>query len=175
MKLAIFILDEMEGIIAAWGDASRAPRASSSLGSLYLHEHAERILQTLAADLLTYERQQRQRRQPRRFRSLAERPLSVSETAPQILAVLRARGGFDAKQLAVEYRALRSTVLRLWGQTCPLTSDTDLDDVDRFNAAIDQALAGLVNSFFVSKLQPVWNRTRSWCTRQLLNHGLQRR
>jgi len=177
MKLAIFILDDMEAIIAEWeGSAHALVPASSSIGSLYLFDHAERILQAVAADLLSYQRQQRQQRQPRKFRWLAERPLSVSETATQTHAVLRARSGFDNKQLAVEYRALRATVLRLWEQTRPLTADTDLDDVDRFSAAIDQALAASFDSRLGAfELQPAWNRARTWCARQLINRGLQKR
>lgn len=175
MRLAIFILDDMETIIAEWeGSARTLIPAASSMRSLYLLEHAERILQAVAADLLTYQNQ-RQKRQ--KFRSLAEPPLSVSETAAQTHAVLRARSGFDNKQLAVEYWALRATVLRLWGQkNYALTVDTDLDDVVRFNAAIDQALAASFGTAIGAfKLKPAWNRARTWCARQLFNRGLQRR
>ena len=135
----------LECIIAEWeGFARTLLPASSSMDSLALRDHAEQILKAVAADLLTY---QSQKRQQQKSKGLAERPLSVSETAAQTHAALRARSGFDIKQLAAEYRALRATVLRLWGQTRPLTADTDSDDVVRFNEAIDHALAESFDSF----------------------------
>ena len=45
---------------------------------------------------------------------LAPRPIPAPETAAQIHALLRAKAGFDIKQLASEYRALRASVLALW-------------------------------------------------------------
>jgi signal transduction histidine kinase len=59
---------------------------------------------------------------------------------------LRAKSGFDIKQLASEYRALRASVLRLWTDTCPPDASA-LDDVMRFNEAIDQALAESIGFF----------------------------
>lgn len=63
-----------------------------------------------------------------------------TETAVQTHAFLRARAGFNINQLAAEYRGLRATVLRLWRDDCAPEAP-DLDDVIRFNEAIDQALA----------------------------------
>lgn len=177
MTLAIFILEDMEAIIAEWECTAHALLpTSNSTSSLYLLEHAERILQAMAADLLTYQRTQLQQRQPRRFRKLAERPLSVSETAAQTYAVLRSHSGFDKKQLTVEYQALRSTVLRSWRQTRPLPAKKNLDDVKRFNAVIDHALAAPFHSQSRAfRIQPVWNRVRYWFARRLISRGLQRR
>ena len=61
-------------------------------------------------------------------------------------AVLRARSGFDINQLASEYRALRASVLRLWTESCQ-PDDINLEDVIRFNEAIDQALAESIGFF----------------------------
>ena len=49
-------------------------------------------------------------------------------------------------QLAAEYRALRASVLSLWGNAHE-TEDTDIVDITRFNEAIGQALAESVAHF----------------------------
>jgi len=60
--------------------------------------------------------------------------------------VLRAQSGFNINQLVAEYRALRASVLRLWMDTHPAV-ETRLEDVIRFNEAIDQAIAESVGFF----------------------------
>jgi signal transduction histidine kinase len=60
--------------------------------------------------------------------------------------VLRARSGFDINQLVAEYRALRASVLRLWLDANPLEAD-GVEDIIRFNEAIDQAIAESVSHF----------------------------
>jgi signal transduction histidine kinase len=60
--------------------------------------------------------------------------------------LLRTRSGFDIKELASEYRALRATVLRLWTDAC-LPEPPNREDMIRFNEAIDQALAESIAIF----------------------------
>ncbi len=59
---------------------------------------------------------------------------------------MRARGGFNINQMVAEYRALRASVLRLWIDECQSVVP-DLDDMIRFNEAIDQAVAESVGFF----------------------------
>jgi hypothetical protein len=56
------------------------------------------------------------------------------------------RGGFDINQLVAEYRALRASALRLWMDAGPLDL-TGVEDIIRFNEAIDQAIAESVGHF----------------------------
>ena len=84
----------------------------------------------------------RSRRSPRGGRPRWWAP----ETAAQTHAVLRARSGFDINQLVAEYRALRASVLRLWTDQSPLEK-SGVDDMIRFNEAIDQAIAESVGFF----------------------------
>jgi hypothetical protein len=70
----------------------------------------------------------------------------AAETAAQTHALLRARGGFNINQMAAEYRALRASVLQLWIDDCQLEAP-NLDDLIRFNEAIDQAIAESVGFF----------------------------
>lgn len=74
--------------------------------------------------------------------------IDAPETAAQMHAHLRSRSGFDINQLAAEYRALRASVLRLWIDDC-LPDSRDLDEIIRFNEAMDQAPAESIDVFIV--------------------------
>ncbi len=144
MRLAAFILRDMNHILAEWEAFVAAPLpAARKLDSLALRDHAPQILQAIAKDLTTP-----QTRDAQREKSLGRAPQvpGAPETAAQIHAVIRARGGFNISQLVAEYRALRASVLRLWIDDFELVAG-DLDDLMRFNEAIDQAVAESVESF----------------------------
>ena len=144
MRLADFILSEMEGIVAQWESfaATRLP-AAASMAPLALRDHARQILEAVAIDLRT---SQTREAQTAKSKGQAPIPNGAPETAAETHAVLRAKSGFDINQLASEYRALRASVLRLWFDACP-PEDRDMDDVIRFNEAIDQALAESISFF----------------------------
>ena len=72
--------------------------------------------------------------------------IDAAETAAETHAVLRARDGFDIAQMTAEYRALRASVLRRWVNAYE-PARTDLQDMIRFNEAIDQAIAESVSAF----------------------------
>src|SRR4029450_11075908 len=139
MRLADFILRDMERILAEWEAfaATRLP-AAADMNSLGLRDHAQQILEAVAKDLTTF---QGREAQLAKSHGHAPKLIGAPETAAQIHAVLRARSGFDINQLASEYRALRASVLRLWMDDRQELAGTDLEDVIRFNEAIDQALA----------------------------------
>src|SRR5438045_4694667 len=68
----------------------------------------------------------------------------------------RARSGFEVNQMVSEYRALRATVLRLWSAAATDVTVHDLQDVTRFNEAVDQALAESLK-FFVAEVDRARN------------------
>lgn len=144
MRLADFILRDMGHILTAWEEfATTLLPAGITLDSLALRDHAPQILQAVAKDLSASQTSEAQRK-----KSLGRAPklLGAPETAAQTHAVMRARGGFNINQLVAEYRALRASVLRLWIAECQLVA-ADLDDMIRFNEAIDQAVAESVDFF----------------------------
>ena len=144
MRLAQFILDEMEAILREWEAfaATNLP-AAASMSSLALRDHAQQILQAVAKDLATH-----QSREAQIEKSLghARKPSGAPETAAQTHALLRARSGFDINQLVAEYRALRASVLRLWSDAYQPDA-AHADDMIRFNEAIDQAIAESIEFF----------------------------
>ncbi|MCP3711573.1 HAMP domain-containing histidine kinase [Paraburkholderia sp. CNPSo 3274] len=144
MRLADFILGNMESIVAQWeAFAATLLPAAAGMESLALRDDAQQILEAVAKDL-----RNSQTREAQHEKSLgrAARPADASETAAEMHAILRARGGFNIRQLAAEYRALRASVLRLWMDDCQPDAP-HLDDVIRFDEAIDQALAESVDHF----------------------------
>jgi signal transduction histidine kinase len=144
LRLADFILRDMENILVKWeAFATTCLPAAASMASLELRDHAQQILEAVAADLST---SQSPEEQSAKSMGLAPAPLVARETAAQTHAVMRARSGYDIKQLASEYRALRASVLSLWLDAC-LPAAPHLQDVIRFNEAIDQAVAESVGHF----------------------------
>jgi signal transduction histidine kinase len=144
MRLADFILRDMEPILAQWeAFASTLLPASTDLGSAELREEAEQMLLAVATDLRTPQTPDEQHE-----KSLGQGSglIGKTESAARTHGSLRARAGFTVNQVAAEYRALRASVLRLWMDDCAPGSP-NIDDMIRFNEAIDQALAESVTSF----------------------------
>ena len=138
MRLAEFIPGAMQDILSKWeAFAATLLPASAGMTSLALRDHAQQILEAVAADL-----SDAQTREEQSEKSMGRAPVvaGAPETAAQTHAVLRARSGFDINQLVAEYRALRASVLRLWMDDSPL-DETGVEDIVRFNEAIDQAIA----------------------------------
>jgi signal transduction histidine kinase len=144
MRLADFITKNLEPILVQWEEfaATRLP-AAGQMSPLELRDHAQQILEAIVLDLGTT---QNPAQQSAKSKGLAPVPFPAQETAAEAHAVLRARSGFDVRQLASEYRALRASVLSLWLQAGP-PAPSDLDDMIRFNEAIDQALAESIEHF----------------------------
>ena len=144
MRLAEFILHDMEAILANWeAFAATLLPAAEAMTPLALRDHAQHILEAVAKDLTI---PQTREAQSEKSKGRAPAVTGAPETAAQTHAVLRARSGFDINQLVAEYRALRASVLRLWIDASPL-DEPGLEDVIRFNEAIDQAIAESVGHF----------------------------
>jgi len=153
MRLADFILDNMETILEEWeAFAATLLPAAAGMTSLALRDDAKQILEAVAKDLST---PQTKEAQDEKSKGRASQLTDAPETAAQTHAVLRARSGFDINQLAAEYRALRASVLRLWMDACE-PDEISLDDVVRFNEAIDQGIVESV-SFFSAQVDQARN------------------
>lgn len=144
MRLADFILQNMEAIVKEWESfAATMLPAAGNMTSLALRDHAPSILEAVAKDMATAQTHEEQKE---KSKGRAPRAVAAPETAAETHAVLRARSGFSVVQLVAEYRALRASVLRLWLDAAPL-DETSAQDMIRFNEAIDQAVAESVGHF----------------------------
>jgi signal transduction histidine kinase len=137
----------MEAILEEWeAFAATLLPAAEGLDSRALRDHAQHILTAIAKDL---NQPQTAYEQSEKSKGLTPEVLGATDTAAQTHAVLRARIGFDINQLVAEYRALRATVLRLW-MNLTVLDQTGIEDMLRFNEAIDQAVAESVSHFQLS-------------------------
>jgi signal transduction histidine kinase len=152
MRLADFILQDMEAILGEFeAFAATLLPAAASMTALALRDDAKPILEAIAKDI---SRPQTKEAQAEKSKGRAPTLTEAPETAAQTHAVLRARSGFDINQLAAEYRALRASVLRRWIDACP--DDTNLEDIIRFDEAIDQAIVESID-FFSSQMEQARN------------------
>lgn len=137
MRLADFILANREPILAEWEAFARscAP-ASAAMDIAALRDDASGMLTVIATDLCT---PQTAREQSQKSKGRA--PLTPGVSPATSHGRERAAAGFSMVQMVSEYRALRATVIRLWAEAQGKATSEDLEDVIRFNEAIDQALA----------------------------------
>lgn len=145
MRLADFIETHLESILQEWEPfAATLLPAARHLDSAGLRDHASGILRAIVEDLKT---SQTAEQQDLKARGLTPMDVSAPHTAAQTHATLRAESGFTAQQLVAEYRSLRASVLRLWLSDVSTFDSQVVDDMRRFNEAIDQAVAESVDHF----------------------------
>lgn len=139
MALSKFIMENMEAIVQEWqAFATTMEPAASTMTALALRDHAKPILLAIARDLQSSQTPSEQSEKSRGL-SLS---LTARETAAATHGALRQVSGFDMIQLGAEYRALRASVIRLWTQKTKVATDVAvIDDMIRFNEAVDQAIA----------------------------------
>ena len=153
MRLSSFITANLAPILKDWiAFAGNQLPAAADLDDADLLDHGKLILQKIAADM--------QRPEGDSERQSKSEGNSVSaSTSPgvpsRVHARERERQGFEVEQMIAEYRALRATVLRHWKASSPEPHPEDLEDVTRFNEAVDQAVAEST-TVFVEEM----NRTR---------------
>ncbi len=69
------------------------------------------------------------------------------DSASKMHALSRLASGFELRELVVEYRALRASVIHLWVPTLKETGPEKMQQIIRFNEAIDQLLAESIATF----------------------------
>ena len=107
MRLADFILENIEPILQQWEDfAKTMTPAANGMDSVALRDHAEQMLLAIAADLRTA-----QSVKVRIAKSHGKASPSRDATPAETHADIRYSSGFTMAQVIAEYRALRTSVL----------------------------------------------------------------
>ena len=142
MRLAQFIRQNNGEILAAWDAFARALEpASERWSNATLRDDAMQLLEAIVLAVAADS-------DPGREADLQRARKSPGEhTAAALHGTLRRRIGFSLTQVTAEFRALRTTVLRLWLPVVGAVGPADCDDLIRFNDAIDQALAESVMKY----------------------------
>ena len=147
MRLADFIRANVEPILVEWVAFARTiwPPGTPA-DPVEMRDSAEQILRAVVADMATPQsaHQQSEKSAGRGGHGAESDRL---DHASQVHGAARVGSGLALPAVVAEYRALRASVLRLWRQTRPNPDAHDLDDLTRFNEAIDQSLALAVESF----------------------------
>src|SRR5688572_24187621 len=147
MRLSDFILMRQEQILSEWVVfAHSCDPTAGGMDLSKLRDHAAEMLKVIAADLKTAQSKLEQGDKSK-GKNDADPDSGTPDTAAQAHGAGRAESGFSVEQMVSEYRALRATVTRLWIETAGELTRTDLDDLIRFNEAIDQSLAESTSRF----------------------------
>ncbi|MDZ4782117.1 MAG: HAMP domain-containing sensor histidine kinase [Planctomycetia bacterium] len=145
MRLADFILSNVEPILAGWEIFARSIGAGEHLDQLALRDHAGQILQATAQDMKS---PQTVAERAKKSKGQDHSPENDElDGASHAHAVDRLGLGFDMLEVISEYRALRASVLQLWRDSAPDADERDVDDLTRFNESIDQSLFQAVASY----------------------------
>lgn len=139
MRLSEFIVHNADRIVDEWEQfAETITPAAESMDSVALRDHAKAILLAAARDMNTAQTASEQQAKaegegPEKTPSLDVAAASHGE--------LRHTVGFDLVQMTSEFRHLRACVIRLWVASLETLELSYLQDMIRFNEAIDEALA----------------------------------
>ena len=143
-RLSTFIRTNIEPILAEWEAFARTLPRGDAMGVKALRDHASDMLRAIADDL---DAPQTAQEQVEKSRGESDAASGVAPTAAQHHGAGRAESGFSVGQMVAEFRALRASVMHLWRQTYDAPAATDLDDMVRFNEAIDQAIAESIKRY----------------------------
>jgi len=103
-----------------------------------LRDHASEMLTAVVEDMHLRQTPQEQHR-----KSHGHGSARTMEASGRLHAVDRIQHGYPSEAVLAEFRALRASVLRLYGDS----GASDLSEVCRFNEAIDEALAESLHQF----------------------------
>jgi signal transduction histidine kinase len=147
MRLADFILENVEPILQEWDAFARALAPGAKMDVLALRDDVEAILRACARDMRMAQTGAEQANKSKGHGGAGGATSNRMDNASSVHGVGRVGSGFNLNEVVSEYRALRASALRLWRQSAPSRHDEDLSDITRFNEAIDQSLAAAVASY----------------------------
>jgi signal transduction histidine kinase len=147
MRLAEFIVENTEPILAEWEAFARSLSPGATMTVLDLRDDAESILRATARDMQSAQSLQQQASKSKGNGGAGGAASDAVDHASSMHGVARVGSGFHITDVVSEYRALRASVLRLWRESRPHPDVNDLDDITRFNESLDQSLAEAVSSY----------------------------
>ncbi len=147
MRFSVFIRQELDAIIDEWESfAATLLPAANTMSVRALRNHSREILLAVAANMETRESEAQR---ATKSKGRAEAGDGV-DSAASVHGSLRHVAGFDLMQLVAEFRAMRASVLSLWSRSAAVKAEAGpvaVEEITRFNEAIDQALAESVETY----------------------------
>lgn len=147
MCLADFITQNLECILQEWQDYAQSLKTAGRMDKEELRDSARNMLLAIAGDLREAQSEQDgiEKSKGRRDADVLHRGQLYINASHHGLS--RSQSGFSIEENVSEFRALRASVLRLWGKASRTAQPSDLEDINRFNEAIDQAVAESIAGF----------------------------
>ncbi|HEX4233300.1 MAG TPA: HAMP domain-containing sensor histidine kinase [Caldimonas sp.] len=132
MSLPHFLHESLDDILSEWERESGGPAPERAARRL----HFSRVLRAVAEEM-------------------KRAPATAAATSPASARGAPAEAPHtDAEQLVGDYAALRATVVRQWRNKHPSPTPQDIDDLVRFNEAMDRSLAELTTTFSPTEPRP---------------------
>lgn len=147
MRLAEFILANIEPILAEWEAFARSLSPGVDMTIVELRDDAGSILLATARDMQNRQSLEQQESKSKGDGGASGAASDRLDIASDMHGVERVSSGFHITDVVSEYRALRASVLRLWRKSLPQPDLNDIDDLTRFNESLDQSLARGVASY----------------------------
>lgn len=147
MTLSTFILANIEPILQEWENyAETIFSETQPQNKKMLRDHAKNMLKGIATDIeLTQSKSER-----------VEKSMGSAQseiTAADEHGIARMEEGLNIREMISEFRALRASVTKLWGESVKKINASDVYDLIRFNEAIDQAISESISSYSKVKEQ----------------------
>ncbi len=144
VRLGRFILNNIGAILQDWEDYARRYWEGQLPDRKVLRNHAEIMLRAVVADMAS---SQTSAEQTTKAEGQDIDEESAMSRAALGHALARVEDGFDIQRMIAEFRALRASVSRLWWASVPASHLEQIDDMNRFNEALDELVAGSVGAF----------------------------
>ena len=142
MRLARFIEHAQEPILQGWEDFARSIQPPHRvMDTIELRDHAAEMLCEIVQVL------DRSRPDGEGMAQPAGHAPAGADSAAEIHAMHRLRCGFTIDQLVAEYRALRASILHMWSARSKTATWFEVEDMTRFNEALDRALGASVTRY----------------------------
>ena len=151
MNLSNFILKNIEPILVEWETfAATLVQDAVRMDHVMLRDHGKKMLEAIAKDL-----SQPESAKQKADKSKGNGARDKDETAAKAHGFDRLALGFSLDAAVAEYRALRASVIRMWQDEIERTDSAKLtlEDLIRFNEAIDQAITESVTSYSAEREQ----------------------
>jgi signal transduction histidine kinase len=148
MRITEFIAANVEPILVEWEKFARGVWPEGTpVEPDELRDSAAEILRAVVAEMATAQSRHEQQEKSAGRGGAGGAESDRLDDASTVHGADRVGSGMPLESVVAEYRALRASVLRLWRAGTPDPDPRDLEDVTRFNEAVDQSLARAVDSF----------------------------
>src|SRR5215510_6383185 len=134
-RLSFFITEHRQEILDAWEAVAMGLPAANRMDVAAMRNCAQRILDAIVADLDTSQTERRDHKSREPEDAHTEALTAASEHGRS-----RAEHGFSSDSTLAEFRALRAGVVDLWLKDQQDLGRAELEEMERFNEAIDQAI-----------------------------------